>query len=193
MINDNRKGAPTKYRPEYCKKIIDYFSVDPFETIKDEEGKDTGIYRHKFPSLERFSQSLGISVKSLERWAKEYPDFCLAVEKSKQLQQAFLTESAMYGMTNTTFSIFTAKNIFGWSDQGPNAYAKINFSRCRTLEQKMDKVIREAANESITMEQARQWCETLKGMISIKQATSFEERLEQIEADISEKRTGQTP
>ena len=192
MIGKKNKGAPTKYRPEYCEKLIDYFNIDPFETIKDQEGQDTGIYRHKFPSLERFAQSINVSVDSLDRWAVKYPDFCGAIKKGHQLQKSFLIESAMYGLTNPAFSIFAAKNIFGWSDQGPKEYAPINFARCRTMEQKQDKVIREAANGNITMEQARQWGETIKNLVTIKQATSFEERLEQIEADLHEKRTGKT-
>ena len=192
MISDKNKGAPSKYKPEYCKKIIDYFNLDPFETIKDQEGQDTGIYRHKFPSFERFAQELGVSVNTLKNWAKKHADFLIAVEKAENLQQAFLSESALYGLVNSPFAVFTAKNLFGWSDSGPNAYARINFSKCKTLEQKQEKVIKEAASGSITMEQARQWGETIKNMVSIKQATSFEERIEQIEARLREKRTGQT-
>ena len=190
MISDKNKGAPSKYKPEYCQKIIDYFSVDPFETIKDQEGQDTGIYRHKFPTLQRFAHILNVGIPTLHDWAKKHADFSYAMKEAKHLQEAFLSESALYGLVNSPFAIFAAKNIFGWSDSGPNAYAKINFSKCKTLEQKQEKVIKEAASGSITMEQARQWGETIKNMVSIKQATSFEERLEQIEASLRENRTG---
>ena len=26
-------GRPTKYKPEYCQQMIDYFSVEPYKTV----------------------------------------------------------------------------------------------------------------------------------------------------------------
>lgn len=190
MVSKNPKGRPSSYRPEYCQRIIDYFNVDPFETVKDEEGKDTDIYCHKFPSFERFAQDIGVSVNTIKTWAKNNADFLIAMEKAKRLQVAFLSESALYGLVNSPFAIFMSKNVFGWSDQGPKAYTKVNFSRCKTPKEKTEKIIREAVNGNITLEQARLLTDQIKSLVFVTEATELQKRVDDMERAFNERRSG---
>ena len=174
------KGRPSKYKPAYCKKLVDYFNVDPFETIKDQEGRDTGVYSHNFPSFQRFANMLGVSVDTLKYWAKKNADFLVAIKKAKELQESFLTESALYGLINSTFAIFTAKNVCGWSDAGRLGDLFCPIHRCKTPAAKI-KRIQQAVNEgTATLGQAKMLADQVLAEVAVKDATEYEKEIKDL-------------
>ena len=113
-------GQPTKYKPEYCQQIIDFFSVEAMVIIKDGsfDGK-TKLERlpAKMPWFEGFARKIGVSMTTLHDWRKKHPEFDEAYAHAKELQREFLVEVGLSGKTSASFVIFTMKNVCGWRDE----------------------------------------------------------------------------
>lgn len=119
-------GRPTKYKPEYCEKIIEYFDVKPYiqrtKTIRQKDGSVSEIeedYPNDLPTLAGFSVSIDVDRDTLKEWAKVHPDFSAAYKKAKAMQYDFLVTNGMRGLTVPSFTIFAAKNIMYWRDKQP--------------------------------------------------------------------------
>ena len=97
----NKGGRPTKYKPEYCQDMIDYF--------RNHSG---------FPTFEHFAvEGCDVHPETLINWAESHEDFFEATKKAKAIQKHRLCEGAFSGELNPTFSIFFAKNNCGMVDK----------------------------------------------------------------------------
>ena len=123
-----RMGRPTKYRDEFVVMLLEYFSQPPIKTVTtvDKEGNTVEkTVPAMFPTLARFAANLGVTTETLHDWAtaknpdgtQKNPTFSYAYKKAKDLQQANLVEGTLAGAYNSTFAIFTAKNVLGWRDK----------------------------------------------------------------------------
>lgn len=113
-------GQPTKYRDKYCKEIIEYFSVDALELIKDAEINGKARKERlpaRMPWFEGFARKIGVDTKTLRSWRKLHPEFDAAYEQAKELQREFLVEVGLSGKAPSSFVIFTMKNVCGWRDE----------------------------------------------------------------------------
>ena len=117
-------GQPTKYRPEYCQQLINYFSIEPLEIIREQEITDTegGKYisrrlPQRFPWFEGFARKIGVHRNTLKNWCADHPAFDEAYETAKDLQREFLVDIGLSGATSASFAIFTMKNVCGWRDE----------------------------------------------------------------------------
>lgn len=117
-------GQPTKYKPEYCQQLIDYFSIEPLEIIREQEitGTEGGKYisrrlPQRFPWFEGFARKIGVHRNTLKNWCNEHPEFAEAYETAKDLQREFLVDIGLSGATSASFAIFTMKNVCGWRDE----------------------------------------------------------------------------
>jgi len=121
-------GRPTKYREEFVEMLLEFFSQPPTRevTLKDAKGNETvQELPGSFPTLARFATNIGVTTETLHDWAtaknpdgtQRNPSFSYAYKKAKDLQQANLVEGTMKGAYNSTFAIFTAKNVLGWRDK----------------------------------------------------------------------------
>jgi len=123
------KGRPTKYKPEFADKMVEFFSQPPIRevTTVDAKGNETKqVLPGHFPTLARFATNIGVTKDTLHDWATakhietgelKHPDFSSAYKKAKDLQEANLVEGTIAGAYNSTFAIFTAKNVLGWRDK----------------------------------------------------------------------------
>ena len=124
----SKVGRPTKYRDEFVDMLLEFFSQSPTRevTVKDAKGNETvqelpGV----FPTLARFAVNIGVTTETLHDWATaknpdgshRHSEFSYAYKKAKNLQEANLVEGTMKGAYNSTFAIFTAKNVLGWRDK----------------------------------------------------------------------------
>lgn len=117
-------GQPTKYKPEYCQQLIDYFSIEPLEIIREQEITDTegGKYisrrlPQRFPWFEGFARKIGVHRNTLKNWCNEHPEFAEAYDTAKDLQREFIVDVALSGAAPPSFAIFTMKNVCGWRDE----------------------------------------------------------------------------
>ena len=117
-------GRPTKYKEEYCEGIIKYFDVPTSVEKKNKDGS-IKIIPSDLPLLSGFAGSIGVCRDTVYEWANgknedeslKHPDFSYALKRAKDLQEKLLVTNAMKGLYNSTFAIFTAKNILGWRDK----------------------------------------------------------------------------
>jgi hypothetical protein len=117
-------GRPTKYKPEYCDEIVEYFNKEPYferEIVKtDKKGNTYEAYEfvaNDLPLFGKFASDIGVTHDTLLEWVKVHPEFSLAYKKAKTLQEHMLAINGLKGLYSTPFAIFTAKNILGWRDQ----------------------------------------------------------------------------
>jgi hypothetical protein len=57
------------------------------------------------------------TAKDLATGELKHPEFSDAYKKAKDLQEANLIEGTIGNAYNSTFAIFTAKNVLGWRDK----------------------------------------------------------------------------
>ncbi len=117
-------GRPTKYKPEYCQKIIEFFNRPLTKTIKETRTTKNGseIIREievpeTFPTKEGFAHSIGVLTQTLEKWAKKIPQFSEAFTHAGELQKQFLIQNALPGRFDSRFAQFVAKNCCGMKDE----------------------------------------------------------------------------
>lgn len=117
-------GRPTKYKQEYCQKIIDYFNGEPYE-IKIEKfyDKDGNVIREKeykvandLPLMYGFAAEIDVGHDTLLEWTKKIPEFSKAYKKARNLQKKYLITNGLQKLYDTAFAIFTMKNITNWRD-----------------------------------------------------------------------------
>lgn len=124
QLEQPEPGQPTKYKPEYCQQLIDYFSIEPLDIVQDTEINDPdGSKRisrrlpQRFPWFEGFARKIGVHRNTLKNWCAEHPEFAEAYDTAKDLQREFLVDIGLSGAASASFAIFTMKNVCGWRDE----------------------------------------------------------------------------
>ncbi len=121
----NKGGRPTKYKPEYCQQIIDYFSVQPQQTVyKKEYFKDGTIKSEvpitlpaQFPTFQGFAQEIGVNTSTLYEWVNEYKEFSESFTRAKEIQEKIWLINSMGNLYNSQFAQFFGKNCLGYKDK----------------------------------------------------------------------------
>ena len=96
-------GRPTKYKPKYCKMLIDHMA----------QGY----------SFESFAGLIKTSRQTIYTWTKDYRPFLDAKREGTQQAMLWWERMAMAGMAgkikgfNSTVWVFSMKNRFGWRDK----------------------------------------------------------------------------
>ena len=119
------EGRPSKYKPEYCDAIIDYFDRPPqrveYKRTYNADGsvktEEPIIFGEQIPTLQGFAHTVDTTAKTLWEWADKYPEFGKAYARAKELQEHILVINAMGGQYNSQFAQFFAKNNLGYKDK----------------------------------------------------------------------------
>lgn len=124
QLEQPEPGQPTKYKPEYCQQLIDYFSIEPLKIVAEQKiiGTEGGKYvsrrlPQRFPWFEGFARKIGVHRNTLKNWCAEHPEFAEAYDTAKDLQREFIVDVALSGAAPPSFAIFTMKNVCGWRDE----------------------------------------------------------------------------
>src|SRR6056300_1434746 len=104
-------GRPTKYKPEYCQKIIDYFNVPLTERVGAKKEAS------ELPMLIGFAMEIGVSYETILEWTKVHEEFSHAYKSAKRLQEKLIAANAMNNRYNAYFAQFMLKNNHGWKDK----------------------------------------------------------------------------
>ena len=172
-------GAPTKYKPEYCQEIIEFFDIDPYEPHLAEDGTPTNLPK-KIPLLEDFAISIGVDPDTLLNWKKKNKEFFGAIKKAKKMQESFLIHATAAGIMERTFSIFIAKNVCGWSDIGRLSDLHCPIHRCKTPAAKIKRIQQAVDEETATMGQAKMLCDQVLAEVAVKDATEYEKEMKEL-------------
>lgn len=99
-------GRPTKYDPSFIDEVDKYLLT-------------TGKEQTTLPTFQGFALYIGVSCDSLERWSKEYPEFCGALEKLKNKQAEQLINDGIYGgkEVNATIVKLLLQNNHGMKER----------------------------------------------------------------------------
>lgn len=118
-------GRPTKYKPEYCQAIIDYFSIPQTKQLTKTYYTKAGTTIEEpiekpndLPFLEDFAWNIcGVPHTTMLQWVNKYPDFRIAYTRAKELQKAFMVRNGISGLYPPAAYAFTAKNITDMRDK----------------------------------------------------------------------------
>ncbi len=96
-------GRPTKYKPEYCQKLIDHMAQ--------------GL------SFESFAGLIDVCLDTLYEWEKKYPEFSETKKRGRRKQAIFWEgagRDAALGKIenfNATAFVWMTKNMLGWREK----------------------------------------------------------------------------
>jgi hypothetical protein len=121
----NNGGQPTKYRPEYCEQIIEYFTVQPQQTVYKKtyyadgglKSEEPVVLPEQLPTFQKFADTIGVVVSTLWEWEKEHIEFSKAYARAKQLQEHIWLVNGMSNLYNAQFAQFFGKNCLGYKDK----------------------------------------------------------------------------
>jgi hypothetical protein len=144
-------GRPTKYRPEFCKQMHDYFNVEVRKEI-DVEIK-SGLFEKRyvintFPTITRFASNIGVTRETIYDWAAKkdgeghliYPDFSYALTCARDMQETLLIEGGLSGAYESRFLMFLAPNISRLKNKFE---AEVDVTVTATNTDKLDKIYAE--------------------------------------------------
>lgn len=103
-------GQPTKYKPEYCEQIIEYFAT--FEMYDKEK-----CIPARPPSLAKFGQKIGVSRDTLNEWTRVHPKFSDSWAYAKALYEDIIRDGAMIGMYRENVTKLVLSHNFGYAEK----------------------------------------------------------------------------
>lgn len=121
--NPQPGGRPTKYDPSLCVDLIDFFNRPLYKkkiqrVLIDGEWTDKEVeVANDSPWLIDWCMKHDICVDTPSNWAKKFPEFFLAYNKAKLLQERFFAELGIKGEHNGFMTFQTLKNVSGWRDK----------------------------------------------------------------------------
>lgn len=118
-------GRPTKYRREYCERIIRYFDVPPQQTVYKRtyyvdgtiKSEEPIVLGEQLPTFQGFAHEIGVDTDTLLNWASGHKEFFGAYTRAKALQEKIWLINAMGGQYNAQFAQFFGKNCLGYKDR----------------------------------------------------------------------------
>lgn len=117
--------SKVEYKQEYCETMLAYFISKPKTSDKVETyvWKKTGMVDERYktvanppPMFSEFGRTIGVSEKTLQRWAKTYPEFGEVYEICQGIIQEFFVSHGVRGDYAGQFGIFAAKNLTNMKD-----------------------------------------------------------------------------
>lgn len=123
--NKNKGGPPTEYEPKYCKEMMEYFTVKPYEIKKvdvfNKKGECTGqteiLDANDLPLFSGFAVKIGVHRETLLNWSKEYPEFGYVYKICKDIQDTNLLTNGLKGLYNSSYAGLVSKNWLNMKDK----------------------------------------------------------------------------
>lgn len=109
----NPVGRPEDYRPEYCQRLVQYFTREPYKTDK----KSKKLNPCDFPTFEGFGVKIGSSQKTMLEWCDRHEEFRKAWDICKSIQKEIIVTNGLRGLYHPQFAIFVAKNATDMRDK----------------------------------------------------------------------------
>lgn len=134
-------ARPTKYKPEYAKKIIEFFDVEPFEDMELPHYFDTEEHRvkwkdykrvaRKLPTLRDFAKRIEVPIRTVYDWLDEKhqsykKEFSHAFTHAKELRKDFLIQNALQGLYPPATFKFVAVNLTDMRDKTDIDFGDLN-------------------------------------------------------------------
>ena len=109
-------GQPTKYSPEMCQGVIDFFDVLPWKV------KNGKRQYQRMPSLIGYAKSINVCYNTIYNWidAKHgsfQPEFLLSYNKAKRCRKQWLIDVGLSGLAPANSFKFVAVNCTDMRDK----------------------------------------------------------------------------
>ncbi|NDI85106.1 terminase small subunit [Undibacterium crateris] len=113
---------PTKYKPEYCQMMLDYFNIEVHREVEVEVKPGVFEKRHitnTFPTITRFASKIGVSRDTLYEWASKKDEkgnlvhqlFSDTLTRCQDLQESLMVEGGLSGAYESRVLVFMAPNL----------------------------------------------------------------------------------
>lgn len=146
-------GRPTKYKPEYCQQLIEFFDIEPFEKIElphyQKDGvtikwRDYKLIPARMPTLRKFAKKIDVHVFRVYCWIDEksptyHKEFSDAFTCAKEIRKDWLIDLGLSGLTPPLSYKFTAINVTDMVDAQKfehNVTANVTFNIHKSYEDK---------------------------------------------------------
>ena len=121
--------AKVVYSPSFCDEIVKHFTVkELYKAEVAQEGyspKTRAIVSKKFimvatppPHFSEFARKIGVEESVLYEWEAKRPDFKIAMQKARDMQQEKIINGGLCGHYESRFAQMVASNMFGWKSDG---------------------------------------------------------------------------
>lgn len=101
-------GQPTKYKPEYCKLMLDYFDVKP----------STDGIACDIPLMTRFvRKELKVDYQTFLNWQEKHVEFFESVMECEKIVKEILITNNLNGLYQTRDFKFIAMNLTDMTDK----------------------------------------------------------------------------
>lgn len=140
--------VPSKFKEEYCEKLIAFFTDAKPEVIYEEFYNSDGTLKGKrpvqvipakLPTFEGFAFEIGVTVNTLLNWCEKFPHFASAYARAAEKQKEILLINGTNKQYDGNFAKFLLMNNHGMSEQtkSENTY-KIVYDDKTTLDEESD-------------------------------------------------------
>lgn len=119
-----KRGAPTKYKPEYIDKVDEYLAEcqDEEKQVVKQASEKYEMYDNKLkvnlPTVEGFAIFIGVPKRTLYDWRDVHEDFSHSLERIVEEQRKRLLNMGLSGDYNSTIAKLILSSNHGMSDRG---------------------------------------------------------------------------
>ena len=71
----------------------------------------------RVPTFSGYAAKVGVARETIWAWKKKHTEFADAAGRCEAIQEAFLVEQGTIGALNPQMTIFSLKNLIGWSEK----------------------------------------------------------------------------
>ncbi len=96
-------GRPSKYNPEYCKEIVEFFKYI--------------IQTNNWPTFEGFAAKISVNTDTLHEWKNNIPEFSESYNKALNMQKENLFMNTLKKNYDSSFARFLASACYGLSEK----------------------------------------------------------------------------
>lgn len=130
-----KPGQPTKYKDEFCDKLIEFFDIEPWEERKIDHFKngevvwtDIKILPVRMPTLRGFAKSIKVSIRTVYDWISEkhgshQPEFSHAFTYAKEIRKDWLIDVGLSGSAPPNSFKFVAVNVTDMRDKNETEHS----------------------------------------------------------------------
>lgn len=108
-----------KYHPSFCQEMLCFFDGSAFH-VTEVQKKDGSVSlletAAELPTFAAFAKKIGVTCADLRAWEAKHPAFKYACEQARDRQGNILLQNSLRGNYASSFAMFTAKNLLGWTD-----------------------------------------------------------------------------
>lgn len=142
---------PTKYKPEYCEMIVDFFDVSNF-VYDSGEGLKLISSSLRFPSFNSFAKSINVDRHTLENWTKSNADFLDAYTMARYTQEETINILVMHGLIDKNIAIFWSKAYLKITDTDDSFKAR-EFEKLTRTRWRLEKEVENSDFNNMSDEQ----------------------------------------